>query len=60
MADSVSGVILPTTPPPPSDPEPEPLPPHPLEQPIYVASGIPVNHLQKVHASQAPARADCS
>lgn len=56
MADSVSGIVLPTTPPPPAEPEPQP---HPLEQPIYVASGIPVNHLQKVHASQTPARADC-
>lgn len=59
ITDSVVGIAVPTTPPPPADPEPEPLP-HPLEQPIYVASGIPVNHLQKVHASQAPTRADCS
>lgn len=57
ITDSVAGIVLPTTPPPPAEPESAP---HPLEQPIYVASGIPVNHLQKVHASQSPARADCS
>jgi len=56
ITDSVTGIVLPTTPPPLLEPEPQP---HPLEQPIYVASGIPVNHLQKVHASQTPARADC-
>lgn len=56
ITDSVAGIVLPPTPPP-IEPEPER---HPLEQPIYVASGIPVNHLQKVHASQASARADCT